>query len=172
MSIAASSKSIRNILLRFGFLVVFALFFGFFAAWNPLFLQGENLTNIVEGSAILMIVAIAMTLIVATGGIDLSIGIALDFGAAFAIVAMKSYGLDWLGAACLGVTVARSWECLTRYWLSVCVLARFSRPSALFLLDHPFNAFSPMAEAQSRFAVCLQNFGILRRANYSAFRSR
>ena len=103
MSIAASSKSIRNILLRFGFLVVFALFFGFFAAWNPLFLQGENLTNIVEGSAILMIVAIAMTLIVATGGIDLSIGIALDFGAAFAIVAMKSYGLDWLGAACLGV---------------------------------------------------------------------
>lgn len=50
-----------------------------------------------------MIVALGMTLIVATGGIDLSIGIAVDFGAAFSVVAMKSYGLDWASAAALGV---------------------------------------------------------------------
>ena len=92
-----------HILLRFGFLLVFAGFFLLFAAWNPVFLQGGNLMNIVEGSAILLIVALGLTLIVATGGIDLSVGIALDFGAAFAVVAMKTYGLDWFGAACAGV---------------------------------------------------------------------
>ena len=92
-----------HILLRFGFLLVFAGFFLLFAAWNPVFLQGGNLLNIVEGSAILLIVALGLTLIVATGGIDLSVGIALDFGAAFAVVAMKTYGLDWYGAACAGV---------------------------------------------------------------------
>lgn len=92
-----------TILMRFGFLLVFAGFFTLFALWNPVFVQGGNLLNIVEGSAILMIVALGMTLIVATGGIDLSVGIAVDFGAAFAVVAMKSYGIDWFGAACAGV---------------------------------------------------------------------
>jgi ribose transport system permease protein len=95
--------TLRNILMRFGFVIVFALFFVFFAAWNPVFLHGQNLLNIVEGSAILLIIALAMTLIVATGGIDLSVGIALDFGAAFAVVAMKSYGMGWFSAACVGL---------------------------------------------------------------------
>ncbi|MEM9584853.1 MAG: ABC transporter permease [Pseudomonadota bacterium] len=98
------ANTIRSIFIRYGFLVVFAAFFVFFAAWNPVFLQGGNLLNIVEGSAILLIVALGMTLIVATGGIDLSVGIALDFGAAFAIVAMKSYGADWGTAVALGVS--------------------------------------------------------------------
>ncbi len=99
-----SSSLLRHLFVRFGFLLAFFAFFVFFAAWNPVFLQGGNLLNIVEGSAILLIVALGMTLIVATGGIDLSVGIALDFGAAFAIVAMKSYGADWITAAALGVS--------------------------------------------------------------------
>lgn len=94
---------ISNLFIRFGFLLVFIAFFAFFSWWNPLFLQTENLNNIVEGAAILVILSLAMTLIVATGGIDLSIGIALDFGAAAAVIAMKSYGLDWSLAACIGI---------------------------------------------------------------------
>ncbi len=94
---------LRDILVRFGFLLVFAAFALFFAIWNPVFVTSGNVMNIVEGSAILLIVALGMTLIVATGGIDLSVGIALDFGAAFAIVAMKSYGADWVTAAAMGI---------------------------------------------------------------------
>jgi ribose transport system permease protein len=98
-----SSLTLRNILIRYGFMLVFAAFFILFALWNPVFVQGGNLLNIIEGSAILMIMALAMTLIVATGGIDLSLGIGLDFGAAFAVVAMKSHGLDWASAALIGI---------------------------------------------------------------------
>lgn len=94
---------LRDMVVRFGFLLVFAGFVAFFAAWNPVFLQGQNMLNIVEGSAVLLILALGMTLIVATGGIDLSVGIALDFGAAFAIVAMKDYDAGWLTAVCAGV---------------------------------------------------------------------
>lgn len=94
---------LRGVFIRFGFLLVFAGFIAFFAAWNPVFLQGQNMLNIVEGSAVLLILALGMTLIVATGGIDLSVGIALDFGAAFAIVAMKEYDAGWLTAACIGI---------------------------------------------------------------------
>lgn len=104
MSVSNAEPTVlRNVILRFGFLFVFAGFAALFAIWNPVFLQGGNLLNIVEGSAILLIVALGMTLIVATGGIDLSVGIAVDFGAAFAVVAMSSYGMDWFAAACLGV---------------------------------------------------------------------
>ena len=103
METSTSTNMIWVLLQRFGFLLVFAAFFGLFAVWNPVFLQGGNLLNVIEGSAVLMIIALGMTLIVATGGIDLSVGIALDFGAAFAVVALKSYGMDWFGAACAGL---------------------------------------------------------------------
>lgn len=92
-----------DILSRFGVLIVFAGLFLLFATLNPVFLHGTNLINILENSAILMILALGMTLIVAVGEIDLSIGIALDFGAAFAIVAMKSYAIGCYGALCIGV---------------------------------------------------------------------
>ena len=95
--------TLRSLLVRYGFLFVFAGFALFFSLWNPVFLHGQNLLNILEGSAILMILALGMTLIVATGGIDLSVGIALDFGAAFSVVAMRSYGFDPISAALVGI---------------------------------------------------------------------
>lgn len=91
---ALSFQTLRNILIRNVFLLIFAAFFVVFAVANPVFLHGDNLLNVVEGSSVLMIIALVMTLVVATGGIDLSLGIGLDFGAAFAVVAMKSYGVD------------------------------------------------------------------------------
>ncbi|HHG90707.1 MAG TPA: ABC transporter permease [Devosia sp.] len=98
------NQTLKSIIARFGFLIIIVAFVIFFSAVNPVFLGGDNLMNIVEGSAILLIVALGMTLIVATGGIDLSVGIALDFGAAFAIVAMKEYGFGWYGAALIGIS--------------------------------------------------------------------
>lgn len=94
---------LKRILIRYGLVILIVAFLAFFSVMNPVFLQGGNLLNIVEGSAILLIVALGMTLIVATGGIDLSVGIALDFGAAFAVVAMKDYGADWYVAALIGI---------------------------------------------------------------------
>ncbi|MDT1842550.1 hypothetical protein FPK52_23160, partial [Acinetobacter baumannii] len=45
---------------------------------NPVFLTVDNWANLLQGSAILLIVAMAMTLIVSAGAIDLSVGVALD----------------------------------------------------------------------------------------------
>ena len=44
-----------------------------------------------------------MTLVVASGGIDLSMGIAIDFGGWFAIIGMRDYDLTWASALLLGV---------------------------------------------------------------------
>ena len=92
-----------NVLARYGFLIIIAGFFLFFALWNPAFLTLSNQLNMIEGSAILLILALGMTLIVAMGGIDLSVGIAFDMGAAFAVVALKEYDAGWLVACLVGV---------------------------------------------------------------------
>ncbi len=93
----------RNALIRYGLVLLIAGFFCFFSLYTDSFLQTGNLMNIVEGSAILLILALAMTLIVTMGGIDLSVGIALDFGAAFAIVAMKQYDVVWYLAVLIAI---------------------------------------------------------------------
>ncbi|MBL0865114.1 ABC transporter permease [Pectobacterium carotovorum] len=84
--------------IRYGFLVILLAFLVFFSLQNPIFLTLDNWGNLLQGSAVLLIVALAMTLVVTAGGIDLSVGVALDFGAAFALVALKVYGLPWQAA--------------------------------------------------------------------------
>ncbi|GKW05827.1 ABC transporter permease [Pectobacterium carotovorum] len=84
--------------IRYGFLVILLAFLVFFSLQNPIFLTLGNCGNLLQGSAVLLIVALAMTLVVTAGGIDLSVGVALDFGAAFALVALKVYGLPWQAA--------------------------------------------------------------------------
>lgn len=95
--------NMRNVFVRYGFLIIIAAFFAFFAIYTGSFLNPSNLVNIVEGSSILLILALGMTLVVALGGIDLSVGIAFDMGAAFAIVAMKEYDVAWYIAVLFGI---------------------------------------------------------------------
>lgn len=95
--------TLKSIFARFGLLIIIALFFGFFSFISPVFLTLGNQVNIVEASAIVLILALGMTLVVAMGGIDLSIGIAFDFGAAFAVVALKDFGAAWYVACLIGV---------------------------------------------------------------------
>lgn len=92
-----------SIFARYGFLIIIAVFFAFFSFYSPAFLTVGNQINIVEGSSILLILALGMTLVVAMGGIDLSVGIAFDLGAAFAVVALKEYDAPWELACLIGV---------------------------------------------------------------------
>jgi len=85
-------RAVVDWLLRHGFVLIIAGFILFFALTAKSFLTPGNLLDVLQGNVVLLILALAMTLIVAAGGIDLSVGVALDFGAAFAMVALKQYG--------------------------------------------------------------------------------
>lgn len=95
--------TLKSIFARFGLLVIIVMFFAFFSFSSNVFLTFDNQLNIVEASAIVLILALGMTLVVAMGGIDLSIGIAFDFGAAFAVVALKDFGVVWYVACFIGI---------------------------------------------------------------------
>jgi ribose transport system permease protein len=96
-------RSMGSWLKQYTFLFGFALIIVFFATRTTTFLTPTNLLNVLEGSVILLLVALAMTLVVSSGGIDLSVGVALDFGAWFAIVAMLEYGVAWQVAVLLAL---------------------------------------------------------------------
>ncbi|MGC9448057.1 ABC transporter permease [Cereibacter johrii] len=73
------------------FFVLCMLFFG---AMTTTFLTSGNLLNVVRQAAPILIVAVAMTLVITTAGIDLSVGSMVALINALAAIVMAS-GLDW-----------------------------------------------------------------------------
>lgn len=67
---------------------------GLFAILSPVFLETGNLLNILRQAAPNLIIGIAMTLVITTGGIDLSVGSVVALVNATAAVMLKS-GFEW-----------------------------------------------------------------------------
>lgn len=63
-----------SLLLKSSLLVVFAGLFVSAAILSPDFLSARNLSNLLQQSALIGIIAIGMTLVILTAGIDLSVG--------------------------------------------------------------------------------------------------
>ncbi|TCW06468.1 monosaccharide ABC transporter membrane protein (CUT2 family) [Raoultella sp. BIGb0138] len=79
--------------------VSIALFFVFccvvFSLITGNFLSGSNWLNIIRQTAPLLIVASAMTFVITTGGIDLSVGSTLALVGALSAIALNQWGLPW-----------------------------------------------------------------------------
>jgi ribose transport system permease protein len=80
------------LLARFGLVIALVLVSAVFSATTPSFLTAGNLQSLlVNNFTLLAIVSVAMTFAVSTGGIDLSVGTAVDF-ASFAFVSLVLAG--------------------------------------------------------------------------------
>jgi ribose transport system permease protein len=88
-----------------GFAGVFIVMAAAFAIRSPEFLGVSNLVNVIFGAVTLLLVSLALTLVIAAGGIDLSLGTSLDFGAWVVIVVMLHLHLSW-GMALLVAMIA------------------------------------------------------------------
>ena len=93
--------------------VSIALFFIFccvvFSLITGNFLSGSNWLNIIRQTAPLLIVASAMTFVITTGGIDLSVGSTLALVGALSAIALNQWGLPWpvvvLGGLLVGALI-------------------------------------------------------------------
>jgi ribose transport system permease protein len=92
------------LLLRYAVVVALVGVFGLFSVLAPSFLAPANLASIlVNNFALLAIVSIGMTLVVAAGGIDLSVGTAIDFASLTFVTLVLGGEPVWLAAlAALG----------------------------------------------------------------------
>ncbi|PND21616.1 ABC transporter permease [Ensifer sp. MMN_5] len=90
--------TILDKLVANGGVMSIALFFVaccvFFSATTDAFLTAPNLLNVVRQSAPLLVVAAAMTFVITTGGIDLSVGSVLALTATLSAAALQA-GLPW-----------------------------------------------------------------------------
>jgi ribose transport system permease protein len=78
---------IKDILLRLGFLLLLCVFIGFL---NDNFTKTENLINILRQASLLFILGIGMTLVILSGGIDLSNGSVLVFSSCIGALVLKT----------------------------------------------------------------------------------
>ncbi len=75
---------------RYGVLIAFVLLFVISAAIRPdVVLKPENLKNLVNQNVSVGIIAIGMTLVIITGGIDLSVGSMLALSSALSLLALR-----------------------------------------------------------------------------------
>lgn len=81
---------------RYGLILVIILMIVVFSSMNPNFYSGTNLRNVARQIAILGIVACGQTMVILSGGFDLSVGMVLGFVSVTSSMVMLEYGL-WPG---------------------------------------------------------------------------
>ncbi len=107
-----SSKSLKTLItrnLRYLMLaLIILLLILVFSLITPSFLQFANIMNIIRQTSVLAIIAIGMTFIILTGGIDLSVGSNIAFSGAIlalVLVGTGSVALSLLAAIAAGVAI-------------------------------------------------------------------
>lgn len=87
-----------------GVLIGVAAIFVYLAVTEPVFLTWENWQNIIRSQSVVLTLALGMTFVVLTGGIDLSIASATA-GAAMLIGITISHGADWWLGCLAGIAL-------------------------------------------------------------------
>ena len=89
----------RQKLLAFGSLIALMVFFSFA---SPNFMQGDNMVAILQATAVNGVLAIAVTFVIITSGIDLSVGTLMTFCSVMAGVFLTYWGFPLM----IGVAAA------------------------------------------------------------------
>jgi inositol transport system permease protein len=111
MTLATSSRGTDVIvwLRRYGTTLFLALLIIFFASQNQRFISLRNLTNILTEGSIYGIIAVGMTFVILTAGVDLSVGSLLAFAGMAGASVVRLTGADvsasWLIALSTAICV-------------------------------------------------------------------
>lgn len=94
---------------KFGPFLALVLVYAFFAVLNARILSFSAVETIIQQSVIVGIAAIGMTLVIITGGIDLSAGSIIAFGSVTVALLMETFGMDPILAALGGIAAGLAW---------------------------------------------------------------
>lgn len=100
-----NNSMVSNLPVRdMGTLIGLVLIFVAFAVLSPIFLEPQNLINILQQSSINACIAIGMTLVIISGGIDLSVGPVAAMSAVVS-ASMLAAGYSPIIGVCVGIAV-------------------------------------------------------------------
>lgn len=103
MTVTSSTQRLADFLTRYGIFLVLAVMVVVLAILTPLvrgeqyFLRWENGLQVFLQAAINLVVALGMTFVIASAGIDLSVGAIVALGGLVAAFAMQAGSGPWLG---------------------------------------------------------------------------
>ena len=99
--------------------------FIFLSIASPVFLTADNLFNIGAQTAVVAVIAIGMTLVIITAGIDLSVGSVAALSGVMGVMMMVDLGLPWPLAVLGGTLVGAAAGLVNGLLVSVAGLAPF-----------------------------------------------
>jgi ribose/xylose/arabinose/galactoside ABC-type transport system permease subunit len=105
MSARLRRFNLVNFLLNNSTLILFIVVFILFGLSSPRFFTVENITNFIKQASFTGIIAVGMTFVLLTAGIDLSVGSNMYLSAVVSGLVMRSTGLDVLPALLLALLV-------------------------------------------------------------------
>ena len=103
--------ALAQFLLRYGIVLALVALAAFFAWRSPVFLTGSNLLQVLLQASVNTIVALGMTFVIITAGIDLSVGSTAAFAGMVAATTMKTglplagIAAPWQAAVLVGILV-------------------------------------------------------------------
>lgn len=100
---STNKKGVADYLQQYGVVIAFLAMCLIFALLEPRFLAPRNLLNIAIQSATNAVIALGMTLIIASAGIDLSVGSLVAFTGVVTADLMQNQGIPFAPAIVLGV---------------------------------------------------------------------
>ncbi|MEF9840276.1 MAG: ABC transporter permease [Lachnospiraceae bacterium] len=95
--------SIKNFLIQYNTYIIFLILFVACCLLSENFLTAMNIRNIALQQAAPICVAIGMLFVVLTGGIDLSVGSIMAFGAALTALLIRDYNMNFVPALLLAM---------------------------------------------------------------------
>ncbi|MEA2026029.1 MAG: ABC transporter permease [Chloroflexota bacterium] len=105
-------------------LILFVLVFVFFSVLDGRFLTIDNAINIVETSAFIGLLAVGMTMVLLTGGIDLSVGATMYITAAV-VGTLLQQDVNYIVAILAGIVAGTSWGFLNAFLIAKVGLVPF-----------------------------------------------
>jgi ribose transport system permease protein len=122
---AETARRFRSFATTYSVVIAFAVIFVIFSVASPTFLTLSNLSNVIVNNVVLLaIVALGMTIVVSSGGIDLSIGVAVDMASmVFVMLLAAGYGLAF-GVA-FGILAAIAVGCLNAFLITQLKISPF-----------------------------------------------
>lgn len=143
---------VRNILKNYGIIIAFVLICIILSVMSPVFLTTTNVINVIRQTSIYGIMAVGMTFIILTGGIDLSIGSILAIsgavcagmlkdGNSFTVVVLATLAV---GIACglmngLVITIGK----ITPFVATLGMMSIARGFTLIYTKGYPISGFSP-----------------------------
>jgi ribose transport system permease protein len=101
----SSRARLWQLILNNSTVILFVVIFAIFGLSSPRFFQLDSISNIIKQASFTGIIAVGMTFVLLTGGIDLSVGSNMYLSSVVAGLLMRSIGLDVLPALLVAVVV-------------------------------------------------------------------